>query len=72
MRENERNVLTQLNVSKYLCPDFEEAVFMRRKRICIFVLNVKQSAALKLLEQYGFPNTSVTLNNFSSSPFGLN
>ena len=42
---------------------------MRRKQTCIFVLSIKPSAALKLLEQFGCPNTYVPKNDFCVSPF---
>ena len=45
---------------------------MRRKLTCIFLLSVKRSTVLKLLEQYGRSNTCATKNDFSLSPLTLN
>ena len=48
------------------------AVYLGRKRMCIFVLSVKPSVALKLLKQDGCPNSSAQKRDFSLFLFSLN
>ena len=48
------------------------ATYMKRKWTCIFVLSVKRSAILKLLERYGCSNIFAPKNDFSLFSFSLN
>ena len=68
---NNIHIFIQLSVST-LCPScwiWNGAAFMRRKLTCIIVISVKPIATLKLLEQYGCPNTCARKNDFSQSSF---
>ena len=57
---------------KYMSLDVNETVYMRRKGTCIFVLSVKPTTVLKLLEKYGCPSICVLKNDFSLVSFSLN
>ena len=48
-----------VNVPKF----WNGAAYMERKPTCIFVLSVKPSAVLKVLEQYGWSNTCAPTND---------
>ena len=52
----------QVYVSKY----WNRVANMRRKPTCIFILSGKPSAVLKLLEQYGCPDTCTNKNLHSA------